>query len=229
MVRPTVPTRRHLAHHTLGNAAVEQSATVSTQTVEVPGAGRAPSEFDRLFARTYPAVVGLARRVLDRDGVASSASEPIADEVAVEALSRARVHRLGDTDRAAERTVGWAAELCLDRIIGHPGRVALPPEVGADRLLSADLLEDGVGAEWDDHGLALWELQEALAGARRVDRRIGVLCLGCGLPPRQVGALLGLDDRAVTAGLDRIGVRLSDRRRVSAEVESPLDARLGDQ
>ena len=68
-----------------------------------------------------------------------------------------------------------------------------------------------------------------LAGARRVDRRIGVLCLGCGLPPRQVGALLGLDDRAVTAGLDRIGVRLSDRRRVSAEVESPLDARLGDQ
>jgi len=33
----------------------------------------------------------------------------------------------------------------------------------------------------------------------------------------------------VTAGLDRIGVRLSDRRRVSAEVESPLDARLGDQ
>ena len=208
---------------------MEQSATVSTQTVEVPGAGRAPSEFDRLFARTYPAVVGLARRVLDRDGVASSSSEPIADEVAVEALSRARVHHLGDTDRAAERTVGWAAELCLDRIIGHPGRVALPPEVGADRLLSADLLEDGVGAEWDDHGLALWELQEALAGARRVDRRIAVLCLGCGLPPRQVGALLGLDDRAVSAGLDRIGVRLSDRRRVSAEVESPLDARLGDQ
>ena len=28
---------------------------------------------------------------------------------------------LGDTDRAAERTVGWAAELCLDRI----GRDAL--------------------------------------------------------------------------------------------------------
>ncbi len=192
---------------------------------------RAPerSDFDLLFARTYPSVVGLARRVLDRDRTAPSASDPVADEVAVEALSRARVHHLRDTDRAAERIIGWAADLCLSRLIGHPGRVALPEGARADELLPADLLEDGVGAEWDVHGLALWELQEALSGARRTDRRVGVLCLGCGLPPWQTAALLGLDLDDVTERLGRVGVRLADRRRVSAEVESPLDARLGDQ
>ncbi|HPU39556.1 MAG TPA: hypothetical protein PLS63_08280, partial [Microthrixaceae bacterium] len=86
-----------------------------------------------------------------------------------------------------------------------------------------------VGTEWDVHGLALWELQEALSGARRWDRRVGLLCLGCGLSPLHTAVVLGLKADAVTASLARVGVRLSDRRRVSAEVESPLDARLGDQ
>ncbi|UDY36419.1 hypothetical protein [Dermatobacter hominis] len=107
--------------------------------------------------------------------------------------------------------------------------MALPDGARADQLLPADLLEDGVGAEWDVHGLALWELQEALSGARRVDRRVGVVCLGCGLPPWQAAALLGMAPAAVDESLARIGTRLADRRRVSAEVESPLDARLGDQ
>jgi hypothetical protein len=198
-------------------------------TTQVVAPARRGSDFDLLFARTYPAVVGLARRVLDRDRTAAVASDPVADEVAVEALSRARVHHLRDTDRAAERIVGWAADLCLARLIGHPGHVALPAGARADDMLPADLLEDGVGTEWDVHGLALWELQEALSGARRVDRRVGVVCLGCGLPPLQTAALLGLDLDDVTESLGRIGVRLADRRRVSAEVESPLDARLGDQ
>jgi hypothetical protein len=194
----------------------------------VAPAGRG-SEFDLLFARTYPAVVGLARRVLDRDRTVPSASDPVAEEVAVESLTRARVHHLRDTDRSTHRIVGWAAELCLDRLIGHPGRVALPEGARADDLLPADLLEDGVGAEWDEHGLALWELQEALSGARRVDRRVGLVCLGAGLPPWQTAALLGMERDEVDESLARIGVRLADRRRVSAEVESPLDARLGDQ
>lgn len=190
---------------------------------------RRPSDSDLLFARVYPAVVGLARRVLDRDRTAPSASDAVADEIAVEALTRARVHHLQDTDRSAERIVGWVADLCLARLIGHPGRVALPEDASADALLSADLLEDGVGAEWDEHGLALWELQEAISGARRVDRRVGLVCLGCGLPRAQTAALLGMEVEDVSDSLARIGVRLSDRRRVSAEVESPLDARLGDQ
>ena len=209
-----------------GSSAVRTDAPPEVQVV-------APverhSDFDLLFARAYPAVVGLARRVLDRDRTAPAASDPIADEVAVEALTRARVHHLRDTDRGAQRVVGWAAELCLARLIGHPGHVALPEGAQADQLLPADLLEDGVGAEWDDHGLALWELQEALSGARRVDRRVGVVCLGCGLPPWQTAAVLGMDPDHVSESLGRIGVRLADRRRVSAEVESPLDARLGDQ
>ncbi len=191
--------------------------------------GRTPSEFDLLFVRVYPAVVGLARRVLDRDRTAASASDAVADEIAVEALTRARVHHLQDSDRSAEKIVGWAADLCLARLIGHPGRVALPEDASADDLLSADLLEDGVGEEWDRYGLALWELQEAISGARRADRRVGLVCLGSGLPRAQTAAVLGMEVEDVSDSLERIGVRLSDRRRVSAEVESPLDARLGDQ
>ena len=42
--------------------------------------------------------------------------------------------------------------------------------------------------------MPLWELQEALSGARRVDRRVGLLCLGCGLPPVQCAAVLGIDE-----------------------------------
>lgn len=181
------------------------------------------------FERVYPALVGLLRRVLDRNRVAPGSSDAVVEDVAIEALTRAKVHRVADTDRAAERVVGWTAEMCIDRLIGHPGRVPLPDGAGARDLLPADLLDHGVGTEWDDHGLALWELQEALAGARRSDRRVGLVCLGCGMPPLQTAVLLGLEPAAVDASLRRIGTRLADRRRVSAEVESPFDARLGDQ
>lgn len=195
----------------------------------MPSAIRTTSEFDLLFDRVYPAVVGLLRRVLDRSRIAPASSDPVVEEIAIEALTRAKVHHFADTDRAAERVVGWAADGCVDRLIGHPGRVALPAGARAEDLLPADLIDDGVGAEWDDHGLALWELQEALSGARRTDRHVGVVCLGSGMPPLQAAALLGLDRSAVAESLSRIGTRLADRRRVSAEVESPLDARLGDE
>lgn len=202
------------------------AAADTTVDATRPGAG---TDFDLLFERVYPAVVGIARRVLDRDRSAEPSSDRAADDIAVQVMTKARVHHFGDTDRAAEHIVGWTADVCLTRIIGHPGRVALPDGARADDLLTADLLEDGVGTEWDVHGLALWELQEALSGARRWDRRVGLLCLGCGLSPLHTAVVLGLKADAVTASLARIGVRLSDRRRVSAEVESPLDARLGDQ
>lgn len=205
---------------------MQQSTIGNDMTLEPRAATR---DVDLLFARTYPAIVGLARRVLDRDRVAGAASDAMVDEIAVESMARARVHHLADTDRSTARIVGWAADLCLARLVGHPGRVALPAGAGADELLPADLLEDGVGAEWDEHGLALWELQEALSGARRQDRRVGVLCLGCGMPPAQTAVLLDLTDGQVLQSLHRVGVRLADRRRVSAEVESPLDGRLGDQ
>lgn len=215
-------------HVQLGEPARSGAPGTDETTV---GAARAGSgtDFDLLFERVYPAVVGIARRVLDRDRSAAPGSDRAADDIAVEVMTRARVHHFGDTDRAAEHIVGWTADACLTRIIGHPGRVALPAGARADDLLTADLLEDGVGAEWDVHGLALWELQEALSGARRSDRRVGVLCLGCGLTPLHTAVVLGVTTDAVDASLARVGVRLSDRRRVSAEVESPLDARLGDQ
>lgn len=211
---------------------VGRSATVQEVTSPADdrtnGSSRSGAGFDLLFERACAGVVGLARRVLDRNREAPSLSDPVADEVAVEAFARARVHHLGDNEHAMQKVVGWTADLCLEHLIGHPGRVPLPDGARADDLLPADLLEDGVGAEWDVHGLALWELQEALAGARRTDRRVGVVCLGAGTAPGDAAVLLGLEEPEVRTSIARIGTRLADRRRVASEVESPLDARLGD-
>jgi len=191
-------------------------------------ADRSVGGFDLLFEQACPGLVGLARRVLDREREAPALSDPVAEEVVIEAFSRARFHHLGANEGAVRRVTSWVADLCLDRLIGHPGRVALPAGSRADDLLPADLLEDGVGTEWDVHGLPLWEMQEALAGARRTDRRVGVICLAAGTTPAETAALLGLSEAEVGSALSRIGTRLSDRRRVATEVESPLDTPLGD-
>jgi hypothetical protein len=193
-----------------------------------PGAGHddvpvAPTPFDLLFLRAYPAAVGLARRVLDRDQVAPHGSGTASAEVATEALTRAKVHRLSDTDASMSRIMGWVADLCVGRLVGHPGRVALPEGAKADDLLPADLLEQGIGAEWGQQGLPLAELQVALVASRRKDRRVGLVCLGAGLTPVHTAALLGMDRGSVERRLRRLGVQLADRRRVDAGLEGPLD------
>ena len=189
----------------------------------VAGRPRSSGDFDLLFARAYPAVVGLARRVLDRDHVAPSGSAAMTADVATEALTRARVQRLSDTDAALRRIMCWAADLCVGRLVGHPGRVALPDGAKAEDLLPEDLIEDGVGLEWGQQGLPLAELQAALVGARRRDRRVGLVCLGAGLTPMHTSALLGLEPEDVERRLRRIGVRLADARRVDAGLGHGVD------
>jgi hypothetical protein len=184
---------------------------------------RTAREFDLLFARAYPAAVGLARRVLDRDQVAPEGSGALTADIATEALTRARVQRLRDTDGSLRRIMGWTADLCVGHLVGHPGRVALPVGARAEDLLPADLLEDGVGAEWGRRGLPLDELQVALTGMGRRGRRVGLVCLGAGLTPPHTAALLGIDLSDVRRRLDRIGVRLADLRRVDADLAGPLD------
>jgi hypothetical protein len=184
----------------------------------------APTPFDLLFLQAYPAAVGLARRVLDRDQVAPEGSGAMAAEVATEALTRARVHRLSDTDGSMHRIMGWVADLCVGRLVGHPGRVALPEGAQAEDLLPEDLLDLGVGAEWRLRGLPLAELQMALVASRRRDRRAGLVCLGAGLTPLHTAALLGLDIDAVQRALRRVGVQLADRRRIDAGLDLMVDA-----
>jgi hypothetical protein len=184
----------------------------------------APTPFDLLFLQAYPAAVGLVRRVLDRDQVAPEGSGAMATEVATEALTRARVHRLSDSDASTHRIMGWVADLCVGRMVGHPGRVALPEGAQADDLLPQDLLDQGVGAEWRFRGLPLAELQMALVASRRRDRRAGLVCLGAGLTPVHTAALLGLDIDAVQRSLRRVGVQLADRRRIDAGLDLMVDA-----
>lgn len=202
-----------------------RAGTTDRADVSVDGDALAtPTPFDLLFLRTYPAAVGLARRVLDRDQVAPAGSRAMADEVATEALTRARVHRSADTEAATSRIMGWVADLCVGRLVGHPGRVALPDGARAEDLLPGDLLEQGIGAEWGQQGLPLAELQVALAGSRRRDRRVGLVCLGAGLTPLHTAALLGMDRGEVERRLRRIGIRLADRRRIDAGLAGPADA-----
>ena len=147
-------------------AAGTTDAVVTEGAVAGPDVPRAPSEFDMLFLRAFPAAVGLARRVLDRDQVAAG-SNAMATDVATEALTRAAVQKLSDTDGALRRIMGWTADLCVGRMVGHPGRVALPEGAKAEDLLPDDLLATGIGAEWGRRGLPLSELQVTLVGSRR--------------------------------------------------------------
>jgi len=160
-------------------------------------------DLETRFDSLYPAAVGLARRVLDRDGSALARSLPVAEELALDALVRAA--GVGGTARTLRpgRVVALLADGCLERLVGHPGTVPLHPE-----LLGPDIEFDGT--------LPMAELQEALCDLRRRDRRVGVLVLAAGLEPTQTAALLDLPLPETLRSLARIGTRLADGRRVRA-------------
>lgn len=171
-----------------------------------------------LFARSYPAAVGFLLRVFDRDRRVPEASRALAEELAAEALARARVRRLPDSQRSVVRIFRWVADLGLPHLVGHPGRVPLPPGWGPAELLPTGEAVPGLHDEFVDRGLSLDELQAAVAGLPRRTRRVGLACLGAGLPTEETAALLGLDPGDVSTRVRRIGVALADRRRVDAEL-----------
>jgi len=173
-----------------------------------PAASGATDHIDRLFDRVYPSAVGVARRVLDRDGVALGSSLPLAEEIAMEAFVRCAGPQLRDDHRGVAKVMCRVADSSLDRIVGHPGMVPLHPE-----LLGAEVEFDG----W----LPISELQQALCDLRRTDRRVGVLALAAGFTPTEVSALLDLALDETLRRLARVGVRLADGRRLGADL-SPM-------
>lgn len=156
--------------------------------------------FEEWFERDLPAMVGLARRVLDHEQ-ASAASREVAEQVAIEAFARRRRRRPAERETLTTEAVRGTLDGCLDRLVGHPGVV----RVHADAL--------GEQVDFDGE-LPLSELHDALEGMRRGDRRVGLLVLAAGYRPEQAAHLLDTSLEDVLERAGRIGTRLADARRV---------------
>ena len=174
-----------------------------------PSADIAPTAFDAFFDRVYPASVGLALRVLDRNRTVPDQSRAVAEEIATEAMTKARSKDLHTDEHAIARVMGWTADGCVSHLVGHPGRVQPPQDVTirdlTDEKDPPDLFGDG--------GLPLAELQQALSSLRRSDRRVGLVALGCGFSVADTAALLQFSIDEVRSRLMRVGTRLCDGRR----------------
>ncbi len=170
------------------------------------------SEAHELFVRVYPAVVGLIRRVLDRPGV-DVRSLADAEQIAVEIMAWARLRRLPDSDAAVTRIAARALDRCLERIEGSARRVPLPTGLVVEDLADDDVLDDGARLEWTTTGIRLGELHEALRDAPVGVRRVGVCCVGAGLAPEDVAALLDLRGDETLAALGELAERLTGLRR----------------
>ncbi|MFZ4517634.1 MAG: hypothetical protein ACOYOP_04560 [Microthrixaceae bacterium] len=192
---------------------------MSTGTEPTTGTAPAvvPSGFDLLFLRAYPAAVGLVLRVVDRHRQAPERSREMAEEIVTGPLTTARIRNLDDSDRSLARVIGWTADELAEVLVGHPGRVGLPPGLHADELLPSDLVAEGAAVDLVMEGLALDELQDIVSSCRPRVRRIGIVCLGAGLSPEDTAALLGETPARVADALARIGRRLGDRRRAVTE------------
>lgn len=183
--------------------------------VQRPGPTARGSEAHELFVRVYPAVVGLVRRVLDRPGV-DARSLVEAERVAVETMAWARSRRLADTDAAVTRITSRVLDRCLGFLDGSARRVPLPPGLAAEDLADDDVLDDGARVEWTTTGLRLGELHDVLRDAPVRVRRVGVCCLGAGLAPEDVAALLDLRGDETLAALAEVADRLTTQRRSRA-------------
>lgn len=161
--------------------------------------------FDEWFLRDHPMAVGLARRLLD-PGEAVDASLAVAERVAADAFAPLRwTSRPGD-DAATTTLIGRVLDECLEHMVGHPGTVALHPDL--------------LGSGSVDGLVSLSELHDALADMRRGDRRVGLLALGGGYGPSDVAALLDLPAAEVLERLERVAGRLADLRLVGIEPDS---------
>lgn len=152
---------------------------------------------------TYPAVVGIARRLIDPESM-TTASLDVAEELAVGAFGSVRAPGSPhDVERATSEVFRVIVDRSADRLHGHPGTVPL--------LYELDEGDDGVGFEGR---LGLAELHDALVDAARWDRRVGLLAFAAGLPPVDVAALLDIDEEDVAERLSRVAWRLLDARRI---------------
>lgn len=155
------------------------------------------------FRATYPAAVGLARRVLDPDATVP-ASLAAAEELAVAAVSGVRPPDAPQQmDRATTTALCRVVDLAGERLRGHPGSVPLR------YALDEEDLDAGFEGQ-----LSLAELHDALVDASRWDRRVGLVALAGGLPPDDVALVFDLEVSEVDERLERVAGRLADGRRI---------------
>ena len=185
------------------------AADEAAEALSAPTAGHTPggvsghgedAPFAGRFDRWYGPLVGLARRILD-PSAATTASLVSAEQIVVDAFVARRFTIGADEPSDVAHLVGDVAEHCLDAMVGHPGTVPLHYEI-----LGPDIDFDGE--------LPLAELQGALNGMRRWDRRVGVLALAAGLSPSQVATLLRRPLDEVIDRVARVCTRLADGRRI---------------
>lgn len=158
------------------------------------------------FDREYPRMVGVVRRVLDREH-RSDASLAAAEDICVEAFSRTGRSRDGD-DARSDRVLRRCLNGCMDVLVGHPGTVPVHPDL--------------LGAEFDlGDRMPLAELHQALSSMGTTDRHVALLCHAAGYAPSEVAALLRrpLDD--VLGRLARTATRLADARRLGLVPPAP--------
>lgn len=155
------------------------------------------------FRSTYPAAVGVARRVLDPDS-SVPASLAVAEELAVAAMAAVREPEAPQlADRATTAAITRVVDLAGGRLRGHPGSVPLRYELD----------EHDLAAGFDGR-LSLAELHDALVDAARWDRRVGLVALAGGLAPDEIALLFGLERPEVADRLERVAGRLADGRRI---------------
>lgn len=181
----------------------------------------APDEGTSIPARGDPGALGSGRDpagvVLVAAGLASrlvgrgTPAPPSADELAVE-VATAALARVG-TDAPTPRLVEAVSSAALDHLVGHPGRVPVPPglvpgDVFEGEELGSDDLEEEL---WAD-GVPLAELGALACTLRRPARLSALLVLAAGLDPATAAHLTGRSAAAVADDLRLVGRRWTDRR-----------------
>lgn len=188
----------------------------------------APAPSAQLTGRDPVGVVlvaaGLASRMLGRGVPALPSADGLAVEVATEALSR--VGTGAPTPRLVEAVVKGA----LDHLVGHPGRVPVPPGLTPGDLFEGEeLRSDDLEEELWIEGVPLGELG-ALAGAlRRPARLAAMLVLAAGLDPVSAAHLTGRGVTSLREDLHQVGRRWVDRRLLGVDPDVPIPPPLPDE
>ncbi|MEI7886508.1 MAG: hypothetical protein WCJ04_03865 [Actinomycetes bacterium] len=183
----------------VSSSAADDGGDVASLALEpaVSAAPAAPAA-DSSFEMLYPMAVGIARRILDRNGQDLDESLVSAEEVVRGVFLQLRLP-LSEDSRSLAKICALVADGCLDLLVGAQSLVSVPSE-----LLPS---ETGFLGK-----LPLYELQITLGDMRKVDRRVGLLVFAAGLSPSQAAIVLALGVDSALRSINRIERRLQDRQ-----------------
>ncbi|MFV0316987.1 MAG: hypothetical protein ACK5O2_08510 [Microthrixaceae bacterium] len=163
---------------------------------------------EALVARSLEPAFGLCVRAFDPFGTSTQWRER-ARTVVMSAIAKVAVRHSDDgaTDDAVREVIARVAENSLDELMSHPGS-ATPPD-GVD--LNA-LLPDGFPIQDMAPGgkLPYVVLQDAVAAARRTDRRVAFMVFAARVTPADAAELLDVAEATISESLDRIAGRLAE-------------------